>query len=222
MLVSAHQPAYLPWLGYIEKIVKSDVFIYLDTVQFEKNSFTNRNKIKTANGAVMLTIPVKTKNHTSVQMSQIAIDNSQPWQKKHLNTIFLSYKKAPYFNKIMPLIEEFYTKKYDYLSTYCFDYLKVWLDLFDIKPPIVKSSTLNLKSSKSDLVLELCKSQGADKYLSGIMGKDYLEVEKFKKEGIEVEFQNYHPKEYPQLWKGEFIPALGIIDYAMNNKELVL
>ena len=222
MLVSAHQPAYLPWLGYIEKIVKSDVFIYLDTVQFEKNSFTNRNKVKTANGEVMLTVPVKMKNHTSLIMSDKLIDNNQDWQKKHLATISQNYKKAPYYNEIMPLIEKFYTKKYEHLSDYCYDYLFVWLNRFDIKTPIVKSSTLDINSSKSDLVLDLCKSQNADRYLSGALGKDYLDVDKFKKEGITVEFQNYQPKPYPQLWKGGFVPCLGIIDYAMNNKELVL
>ena len=222
MLISAHQPAYLPWLGYIEKIVRSDVFIYLDTVQFEKNSFTNRNKVKTANGEVMLTVPVKMKNHTSMIMSDMLIDNSQKWQKKHFNTISQSYKKAPYYNEIMPLIEKFYTEQYEYLSTYCYEYLQIWLKRFNINTKIIKSSELNITSSKSDLVLDLCKSQSADRYLSGALGKDYLDVAKFKAEGISVEFQNYNPKPYPQLWKGGFIPCLGIIDYAMNNKELVL
>ncbi len=222
MLVSAHQPAYLPWLGYIEKIVRSDVFIYLDTVQFEKNSYTNRNKVKTSNGITMLTVPVKIKNHISSIMSDMLIDYSQDWQKKHFNTIWMNYKKAPYFNDVLPLIEKFYTEKYEYLSDYCFDYLQVWLKFFDINTPIVKSSTLDLHSSKSDLVLEICKSQGADRYLSGIMGKNYLDVEKFKNEGVEVEFQNYQPKKYPQLWNDEFVPCLGIIDYAMNNRKLIL
>lgn len=222
MLVSAHQPAYLPWLGYIEKIVRSDIFIYLDTVQFEKNSFTNRNKIKTSNGTCWLTVPVKIKGHTTSIMSDMLIDNNQKWQKKHLDTIVANYKKAPYYSEIMPLVEKFYTETYSHLSDYCYEYLFVWLKRFNIKTPIIKSSTLNLTSSKSDLVLDLCKSQNADKYLSGILGKNYLNTEKFKKYGINVEFQNFEPKPYNQLWNNEFIPCLGIVDYAMNNKELIL
>lgn len=222
MLVSAHQPAYLPWLGYFDKIARSDVFIYLDTVQFEKNSFTNRNKVKTSNGECWLTIPLKMKGHTSMIMSQMHIDNSQPWQKKHLNTIIANYKKAPFYNEIMPLIEKFYTTEYEFLSDYCYAYLKVWLERFQIKTPIVKSSSLNITASKSDLVLALCQSQHADQYLSGALGKDYLDVNAFNEQGISIEFQNYQPKPYPQLWKTEFIPYLGIIDYAMNNKELIL
>lgn len=222
MLVSAHQPAYLPWLGYIEKIVRSDVFIYLDTVQFEKNSFTNRNKVKTSNGECWLTIPLKMKGHISLIMSDMQIDNNQPWQKKHLNTIVANYKKAPYYNEVFPKIEKFYTEKYDSLSDYCYDYLQVWLEIFDIKTPIIKSSTLNLTSAKSNLVLDLCLSQNANRYLSGALGKDYLNVDDFRAKGIEIEFQNYQPKPYQQLWKGDFVPCLGVIDYAMNNKELIL
>src|ERR1035437_4150954 len=99
MILTAHQPAYLPWLGYFDKIIKSDIFVYLDTVQFEKNSFTNRNKVKTPQGAAWLTVPVKIKGHIGKTMMEIEIDNSQDWRKKHLNTIFMNYKKAARFEE---------------------------------------------------------------------------------------------------------------------------
>ena len=106
MILSAHQPAYLPWLGYFDKIIKSDVFVFLDTVQFEKNSFINRNKIKTPQGSVWLTVPVKLKGHLDVPLLKIEIDHKINWQKNHLKSIYLNYKKAPHYKEGYFKIEE--------------------------------------------------------------------------------------------------------------------
>ena len=94
MILSAHQPAYLPWLGYFDKIARADVFVYLDTVQFEKNSFINRNQIKTPQGAQWLTIPVRTKGHMSASLRTTEIDDSQKWRSKHIKSIETNYRKA--------------------------------------------------------------------------------------------------------------------------------
>ena len=99
MKISAHQPAYLPWGGFIERISLSDVFIILDDVQFEKNSFTNRNQIKTSNGPTWLTVPVSLKGHTSSSIKDIEIANNKPWHKKHWKTIQQNYKKSPFFRE---------------------------------------------------------------------------------------------------------------------------
>lgn len=99
MIVTAHQPDYLPWLGYFDKIKRSDIYVFLDIVQYEKNSFTNRNKIKTANGPVWLSIPVIKTNHFEMKMKDKLIDKNYDWQQKHLNAIYLAYKKAAYFER---------------------------------------------------------------------------------------------------------------------------
>jgi hypothetical protein len=106
MIISIHQPAYLPWLGYFDKINRSDIFIYLDTVQLEKNSYsyTYRNKIKTPQGSTWLTVPLKTKGHTAKSIGDIRIDNSRNWKKKHLKNIFFNYKKAKFFDEVYPKI----------------------------------------------------------------------------------------------------------------------
>ena len=97
-IATAHQPAYLPWLGYFHKISLSDEFILLDSVQFEKNSFTNRNKIKVSNGEAWLTIPVEMKGHINRNINEMVIDEKFDWRKKHWNSLLMNYKKSPYFS----------------------------------------------------------------------------------------------------------------------------
>lgn len=215
MILSAHQPAYLPWLGYLDKIIGSDLFVYLDSVQFEKNSFTNRNRIKSPQGPIWLTVPVKMKGHLGRTLREIEIDNSQNWQKKHLNSIYLNYKKAPRFESIYPLIEPFFAKEYRSLSELCWEQLQFWCREFRIDTRIVRSSELELASRKSDLVLDLCRRFGADQYISGILGRDYLDEAEFRLQGIEVNYQDYQHPGYRQLWGG-FEPCLSVLDFCMN------
>ena len=104
LTLSIHQPAYLPWLGYFDKIARSDLFVFLDTVQFEAGSFINRNRIKTANGPAWLTIPVKAKDHLTKTLLELEVDARQPWRDKHLRSIRFAYAKAPRFVECMPKI----------------------------------------------------------------------------------------------------------------------
>ena len=219
MLLSAHQPAYLPWLGYFEKIARADVFIYMDTVQFERNSYTNRNKIKGPNGAQMLTIPVCMKGHMEKVMKDMVIDEKTNWRRKHLNSIFCNYKKAPYFEQNFPKLERLYEDMTDNFSELVYSQLLFWLDELHINTKIVRLQDLNITSANSDLVLDMCRATGADQYLSGALGKDYLNTEKFAADGIKVFFQDYHCEPYPQLWDKEFLPAMGVVDLWMNTKD---
>ena len=216
--MSAHQPAYLPWLGYLDKIKRSDIFIFLDTVQFEKNSFTNRNKKKKKNGPIWLSIPVIKTDHFDKTMNEMLIDNNFHWQRKHLCSIQTAYSKAPHFKELFPKLQELYATEYDNLVDATWNHLIFWLDILGVKTKIIKSSELDIHSKKSDLVLDLCKSINADYYISGALGKDYLELEKFKAAGIQVEFQNYKHPVYNQLY-GEFLPYMGVVDFAMNAAD---
>lgn len=218
MILSAHQPAYLPWLGYFDKIIRSDIFVYLDTVQLEKNSFTNRNRVKTSQGTTWLTVPVKMKGHLSKPLLDIEIDGSQDWRKKHLNTIFMNYKKAPKFEECYPKLEALYQNHYLLLAELCWDQLLFWLKEFGINTQIIRSSNLPIDAKKSDLVLELCRHFSADYYISGALGKDYIQVEDFERCGITIEFQEYRHPLYSQLW-GEFVPYMSILDFWMNMSD---
>jgi hypothetical protein len=218
MILSAHQPAYLPWLGYFDKIIRSDIFIYLDTVQFEKNSFTNRNRVKTLQGPLWLTVPVKAKGHLDKTMMDIEIDNSQPWRRKHLNSIFMNYKKAPRFEECYEKLETLYQDRHQLLAELCWEQLQFWVKELGIRTPIVRASILPVQAKKSDLVLELCRHYEADHYLSGILGKEYLVVDDFGRCGITVTFQQYKHPDYPQLW-GAFLSHLSILDFWMNSDD---
>ncbi len=218
MILSAHQPAYLPWLGYFDKIISSDVFIYLDTVQFEKNSFTNRNRIKTPQGAQWLSIPVKLKGHLDKSIKEIEIDTSQNWQKKHLNAILMNYGRAPRFDECFAKLESLYTTGYNLLNDVCWDQLKFWLNELHISTRIVRSSELPLDTRKSDLILDLCRFFGADQYISGALGKNYLVERDFEDAGISITYQEYVHPEYPQLW-GDFLPYMSILDLCMNTSN---
>lgn len=215
MILSAHQPAYLPWLGYFEKIQRSDVFIYLDTVQFEKNSFTNRNKIKTPQGGQWLTIPVKLKGHSNSTLIDTELDDAQPWRSKHLKSIEMNYCKAPYFAECYPKLKQLLSIQTNKLGELCWQQLIFWLTEFEIDTKLVRSSELSISSKKSDLVLDLCKHYNADHYLSGALGRDYLDENDFAVAGVKVDYQNFSHPIYPQRW-GDFEPYMSIIDYWMN------
>jgi len=216
MIISIHQPAYLPWLGYFDKIAKADVFVFLDTVQFEKNSFINRNRIKTSDGSQWLTIPVLSKGHTTSSLIETEIDSTQPWQSKHLKTIALHYRKAAYFKECFPKIETLLSTSEINLSELCWRQLQFWLAELQIKTAIYRSSELPITSKKSNLVLDLCKHFDATYYLSGAMGKNYLHEASFTTAGIQIEYQDFGHPIYTQLW-GTFEPNMSIIDIWMNH-----
>ena len=214
--LTAHQPAYLPWLGYFDKIISSDIYIYLDTVQLEKNSFSCRNKIKTPQGGAWITIPIKRKGTSSIAIKDICIDNSKQWKKKHLKNFYYNYQKAPFFDDLYPRIEELYNQSFELFSDLAYYHLLFWVKELNIKTKIVKSSDLSISSKKSDLILDLCQHLNADKYISGVEGKYYLDAKSFKKEKINVEFQNYQHPVYQQL-NGSFISHMSVIDLLFNE-----
>jgi hypothetical protein len=221
LIVSIHQPAYLPWLGYLDRIAASDAFIYLDTVQFEKNSFINRNRIKTRSGPLWLTVPVLSHGHQDRTLLELRIDNRQHWKKKHLRSIEQNYRRAPYFNERFTKLLPLYDVDDDTIVDLCFQQLRLWTAEFGLKARIIRASELNAEGRKSNLVLALCELAKARIYLSGPQGRDYLDVSAFASAGIEVRYHDFVPRPYPQLF-GEFVPAMAALDYWMNVSEPAL
>ncbi len=225
MILTAHQPAYMPWLGYFHKIALADNFVMLDSVQFEKNSFTNRNKIKTSNGEAWLTIPVEMKGHLDKCINEIQMDSKSNWKKKHWNSLLLNYKKAPYFSQYADFFEKYYLNEtnnlYDFIQTssnFFFQELK-------ITPNTKRLSELNIESKKQDLIVELCRKTESNGFVFGALGKNYAYESLFKENNISICFQEYKHPFYQQLW-GEFSPYMGIIDALFNlgaerTKEII-
>ena len=151
MKVSIHQPAYLPWLGYFDRIAKSDLFIFLDNVQFEKNSYTNRNIIKGPNGPQWLTIPIKQKGHLHKKLNEIEIATDIDWKSKHLKSIKNCYARTEGFNEKYEKILSLYDANENNLSNLCFTHLLFWLNEINIETPIKRASNLITTEKKSDL-----------------------------------------------------------------------
>ena len=222
MKISIHQPAYLPWLGYFHRIIHSDLFIYLDNTQFQKGSFQNRNYIRNNNEEILLTVPVLSKKKIDfINIRNLEINNQIKWQNKHLCTIKQSYSKAKNFEKLIKKLEFFYINQYSYLNTFCWEMLNFFLKELEIKTEIVKYSEIKeFNSFKSDLILDICKYFGAETYISGVNGFNYLNIEKFSQNNIIVERQTFYHPTYNQVHKG-FKKNLGIIDFMFNeNKPL--
>lgn len=216
MVLTIHQPAYLPWLGYFHRIAASDIFVLLDDVQFERNSFINRNRIKTPQGSTWLTVPVLMKGHLSKTIGDMEINNSQPWTRKHWNAIFLNYKKAPYFKLYSEFFEDVYAREWKLLADLNFFMLKWFLKTLDIRIEISKASEGDFQGHKSDLVLDMCLKLKANVHIFGALGKDYAEVEKFNRSGVTPVFQSYSHPVYRQL-HGNFIPGMSTLDLLFNE-----
>lgn len=222
MILSAHQSAYNPWLGLIHKILLSDTFVVMDDVQFEKNSFTNRNKILQRDQEIMLTIPLQMRGHTTKTIKDMKIA-SHIWKSKHLKSIEQSYKKTPYFDKVFPSLEQIYTIQSEYLKEYTDAYLNFLIQYLHVKTKIIHASTLDIKAKKLDYVIELCQKLNGDTFIFGALGAEYADKKKLAKYNITPIFQNYKHPVYHQK-SDTFHPYLGIIDLLFNeaNPEAII
>ncbi len=218
MIVSINQPAYLPWLGYFHRIAESDLHVVLDHVQFEKNSFVNRNKMRTAEGWTWLSVPVKTKGHFGdLPIEKLEIDNRRNWCGKHLATLTQAYARAPYMSEYSGFLEEVFSKEWDHLADLCRHMTGFFLEALGIDTPLVESSTLSVDTAKSRMVLDLCREMTATTYLSGALGKNYLDKDMFNEAGIKLVYQDYRHPVYTQCQPGDMVPFMGILDLLLNH-----
>jgi hypothetical protein len=227
MIISIHQPNYLPWLGFFDKISKSDIFIIFDNVQYPRSKeFGNRNLIKTNNGTKWLTVPLigksDFKNFNTIEI------NYNGWNEEHLNLIKFFYKKAPHFNEYYPTIETILNVKYKSLSDLNISLIHYFLKCLDVKVKIMLCSEMcSVESLKgSEKIMYLLKQLNATKYISGTGpgSTRYINEKEFSDNNIELIWQHYKHPTYNQLY-GNFIPNLSIIDLLFNegikSKEII-
>ncbi len=215
MIVSIHQPNFLPWLGFFHKMAAVDIFILLDNVPFTKNGYQNRVKIKTAQGERWLTVPVLTKGRFGQLTRDVPINPCVRWEHTHLATLRTNYRRAPFFGDVMRWLEPLYAHPPDRLAPFNRRLIEGVLDYVGLPVQMVSASSLGVEGKGGELLLKLVQAVGGTVYLSGPSGRHYLDPSLFHRAGVRLEFHQFvHPR-YPQLY-GDFIPNLSILDLLMN------
>ncbi len=213
------QPTYLPWMGYFDLMDQSDVFVILDSVQFEKRSWQQRNRIKTPQGELMLSIPVLSKGRFDQDIREVEIDTTKNFQEGHLKAIKYNYAKAKYFNQYIVGLEDILLKEYKFLADFNTEMI-VWLkSSLKIPSALLRSSDLDVTGKKAGLLVSICKNLGARRYISPQGAKAYIEgTDIFQANDIELCYQEFKHPPYTQLF-GDFIPYLSVVDLLFNEGE---
>lgn len=223
VIVAIHQPNFFPWLGYFDKIVRSDMMILLDNVQFPKTGGTWTNRVKLAvNGApAWVTLPV-TRNYSGTRLiSEMLINEATDWRGKLLKTIQTNYGKAPYFRQTLPFIEPLIMNPAELLAEYNISAIRSLCQIIGINPEkLVIGSTVNAEGVATDLLINMTRATGGSAYMCGGGAGGYQEDEKFKQAGIELIYQNYSHPEYEQHSCKSFTMGLSIIDALMHLGQL--
>jgi hypothetical protein len=223
MIVSIHQPNYLPWLGFFDKIIQSDVFVVFDNVQFPrgKSHFGHRNLIKTGSGdgKKYLTVPLIGKSQMK-NFNEIEI-NHNGWEDTHLNLLSENYRKAAYYDVYFDQVADILHTSHTTLSDLSVDLLKYFIDELQIDTEIVLSSELcddNVEGAAR--IQHILSKLNATKYISGSGpgSMRYIDEQEFRDNNIELIWQEYLHPTYNQL-NGEFIPYMCILDLLFNEGD---
>ena len=212
-ILAAHQPQYLPWLGYFDKMDQADVFVLLENVQFKKNEWQNRNRIRTADGWQWLTVPVRHRFPQTI--AEVEIDIRTMWRRKHLQALRQNYGKAPHVEALMPLLEAALESPGSHLAALNIGLIDLVTGILGIDTPTVLGSDVLAGEDPNARLIDLCRELAADTYLSGAGAHEYLDVDAFVAAGIEVRFQAFEHPVYAQRYQ-PFEPCLSVIDLVMN------
>jgi len=215
-IVTAHQPNYLPWIGFFSKIKQSDCLIIADTVVMGDKSVFNRNKIRTNNGWVYLTIPI---GHKALnrKICDIKLPSDKTWQKNHWQTVYRNYAHTKFFKDYQDFFEELYQRDFTYIWQLNLEIIKYLLKCFNIEVEMLKASEMTIDQNlrSTDFIIALMAGCGADIYLSGPSGRNYLNLKKFPQQNIGLKFFNFQHPVYQQRYPG-FEPDMSAIDLLFN------
>jgi hypothetical protein len=218
--VALHQPHYLPWLGLIDKIDRSDLLVVLDQVQYARNGWQNRNYVAAASGPILLTIPV-VRGEITTRITDKVVNNNQNWREKHLRTLTEQcYARAPFWREFREPITAFYATRWERLADAALASTRLVLDGFGITTPLVRASTLGtFPGGKSELLAQICAKVGATTMLSGDGARDYLDTDLLRGYGVEVEWQDFRHPRYPQHARAgrDFLPRMAALDLLLNT-----
>ena len=223
MIVFVHQPEYIPWLGFFDKLARCDTFVIYDDAQFQHGGFHNRNRIRTKIGWDWLTVPIMHGYPQAIKNVKIA---GQQWINKQLNAITCSYEKTPFFKDYFPTLREAISSNHEYLIELNLHLIETLAEILGLKFNMVCSSNFPyLGKEKNQKLVSMCRHMGADTYLSGSGGKAYVNEAMFTKAEISIQWHSYDHPTYKQRFDG-FQPNMSIIDLLFNmgpkTKEIIL
>ena len=219
MRVAIHQPQYLPWLGYLDKLDSADVFVFLDTVQFKKHEWQNRNRIRTKDGWQWLTVPVI--DRFPERIDQVEINSRTDWQRKHCQALRLYYGKAPHWEPFGPELLGLLEKPWTRLAELNVSVTELLCKHLGIKTPRRIASTMEAREEPTDRLVDLCRVVGGTVYLAGQGAAprpgapSYMDVGRFPRAGIQVHFQEYRHPTYQQRYD-PFVSHLSVVDLLFN------
>jgi hypothetical protein len=220
MIVTIHQPDFLSWLGFFNKVTLSDLLVIGDHVQYRSNGYQNRNRIKTVKGSQWLTIPIVHSWGEPIYKVR-ALDqeqNGSMWNDVHLRTLQVNYGKAKYYDQYIGIFEKIYKKRIALLSDYNLEFMNAIFEILGIKIPIRKTSEMTLTQSKTDLIVEIIQKVGGDRYLSGLKGSKYMDESVLESNGIKLLYNNYeHPVYTQQFMQQGFLSNMSVIDLIFNH-----
>lgn len=214
-IVGIHQCNYLPYLGFFDKMKKSDIFVIYDDAQFNSRDFQHRNRIRTGEGWQWLTVPVGKK---AIPIKEITIKNNVDWSSVHFTAVRANYLKTPYYSRYDNEIRRIFKNRYEKLIDLNMDLIHFLMDAFGINTKILYASDVGFTSKSTERLVEIVEALGGDIYLSGPKGCDYMDMSLFEKRGVEVEFQDFKHPVYKQRYEG-FVPNMSAIDALFNVGE---
>ncbi len=220
MIVSISQPTLFPWMGYFNMIKNSDVFVFLDNVEFKKQTWQMRNRLKVRSkiedSEIWIRIPTKS-SKTNTLIKDVFIDNSQDWKQKHLDIFQSNYGKK--YKNIL-FLEKLYQQDWDKIADFNIKFITECCQFLEIQTKLVFASDLQAKGKKSHLVLDICKHLNANELLANSGSKDYLERDRdiFEKENIRMSYHNYKQPRYQQKGK-TFLENLSVLDLLFSELE---
>ena len=217
MIVSIHQPNYLPYPGFFNKIYKSDVFIIYDTAQYVKNRWDNRNRIRSNEREIFLTIPIRKKDSSFRPFHEVLLPQDENWEKTHMKTIIMNYKKADCFEDYWPDIKKIYEQKWEYLVDLNICFIKYFIKNLGISVKVFRSSELSIdnKLDSTGKLISMVKAVNGSEYLSGPSGGNYFNQDMFSEYQIKLSIQKYTCPVYKQR-QSDFIPNLSTMDMLLN------
>ena len=217
MMVTVHQPEHLPWLGFFDKARQVDVLVLQDDVQFRKCYFQNRNRILAGQSPSWLTVPVLMSGRSTQLIRDVIIDHhDRRWRARCLRHLTTSYQTAAFWPAHTPFFQEMYSRSWERLvelNAWAIDYL---LKAFDIRVEVIRSSVVGAPGGRTERLVEICRRLRADCYLSGISGREYLDLDQFAAAGITVKFQEFHHPVYRQF-REPFVPYLSSLDLLLHH-----